>query len=278
MLKFIGDVGGNHNKSKERVVYLIQAAQYAGFDAVKFQLYDADKLYAPEFPELREAARRVELPLDFIPFIAEWCKKTKIEFHCTPFDLDSVFALRAYVDEYKIASYSAIDLKLIEAASNQGLPISISLGCISDEETNVIIHAANNVAVGSLYFYHCVPEYPSAIKKLGMPYFKNNQLLRGYSDHTREPAAIYAAVANGADRIEMHLDLDNMKGAESIHGHCWPVTMAAETIHTARKIAGVLANTTDRTGCEKMRKWRNDPEDGMRPMKQYREELRKKGE
>src|SRR3972149_7663821 len=129
MLKFISDVGGNHNKSKERVVYLIQAAKWAGFDAVKFQLYEADKLYAPEFPEMREAAGIGELPLDFIPFIAEWCKKTEIEFHCTPFDIGAVFALRAYVDEYKIASYSATHLELIEACLGQGLPVSMSLGC-----------------------------------------------------------------------------------------------------------------------------------------------------
>lgn len=274
MLKFIADVGGNHNKSKERVVYLIQAAKWAGFDAVKFQLYEADKLYAPEFPEKRDAARKGELSLNFIPFIAEWCKKTEIEFHCTPFDVDAVFALRAYVDEFKIASYSAVDLKLIETCAGQGLPVSVSLGCTADEEKVAIIQAA--VSAESLCFYHCIPEYPADIKKLGVPYFKSNQLLRGYSDHTREPAAIYAAVANGADRIEMHLDLDNMKGAESDYGHCWPVTMAAETIYTARKMAGVLANTTDKTECEKMRKWRNDPEDGMRPMKQYREELKEK--
>ena len=41
----IGEIGSNHNRSKKTVINLIDACSEAGFDAVKFQIYDAEEAF-----------------------------------------------------------------------------------------------------------------------------------------------------------------------------------------------------------------------------------------
>ena len=42
----IGEIGSNHNRSKKTVLSLIDACSKAGFDAVKFQIYDAEEAFS----------------------------------------------------------------------------------------------------------------------------------------------------------------------------------------------------------------------------------------
>ena len=42
----IGEIGSNHNRDKQTVFDLIDACAIAGFDAVKFQIYDAEEALA----------------------------------------------------------------------------------------------------------------------------------------------------------------------------------------------------------------------------------------
>ena len=42
----IGEIGSNHNRDKKTVMQLIDACAEAGFDAVKFQIYDAEEAFS----------------------------------------------------------------------------------------------------------------------------------------------------------------------------------------------------------------------------------------
>jgi sialic acid synthase SpsE len=42
----IAEIGSNHNRDKEVVFQLIDATAKAGFDAVKFQIYDAEEAFS----------------------------------------------------------------------------------------------------------------------------------------------------------------------------------------------------------------------------------------
>ena len=42
----IGEIGSNHNRDKSTVRKLIDACSDAGFDAVKFQIYDAEEAFS----------------------------------------------------------------------------------------------------------------------------------------------------------------------------------------------------------------------------------------
>tara|TARA_Y100000294_G_C8303246_1_gene235623 strand:- start:170 stop:412 length:243 start_codon:yes stop_codon:yes gene_type:complete len=51
MIKFIAEVSSNHHRDLERSFEFIDAAANSGCEAVKFQLFKIEKLFAPEILE-----------------------------------------------------------------------------------------------------------------------------------------------------------------------------------------------------------------------------------
>lgn len=272
MIKFVADVGANHNKDLNRTLALIATAKSCGCDAVKFQLFKAERLYAPEFSDKIEAVRTGELPMAFIPEITTRCRQLGIKFHCTPFDITGMFVLRSYVDAFKIASYSILDLKLIEAAAGQGLPIGISTGGATWEEMQAAYRqAALHLKHEAITMYYCIPIYPAPVYPRMMD--KLTDICNAYSDHTRCTEAILAAIRRGATTVEFHLDLNDSKGTESQYGHCWTAEQARTMITSAHTFDMILNGQEEIIDYTEMRKWRADPADEMRPQKAYRKEL-----
>ena len=123
MIKFIAEVSSNHHRSIDRSFAFIDAAAEAGCQAVKFQLFRVEKLFASEILKKSEEHRKRkdwELPLDFIPKLAQRCKDNDIEFACTPFYLDAVSELDPFVDFYKIASYELLWDDLLAKCAQTG--------------------------------------------------------------------------------------------------------------------------------------------------------------
>ena len=92
-MKFIAEVSSNHSRDLDRALAFIDVAAASGCDAVKFQLFRIDQLFAPEILRKSEAHRKRkawELPLEFVPTLAQRCHDSGIEFSCTPFYLDAV--------------------------------------------------------------------------------------------------------------------------------------------------------------------------------------------
>jgi len=87
----------------------------------------------------------------------------------------------------------------------------------------------------------------------------------GWSDHTCEPGVIYAAVAARTDYIEFHIDLEDMAGNESQHGHVWNPAKIKETIETVRIMERAWASPDYKPYTEEERNQRADPLDGKRP-------------
>lgn len=278
MTKFIADVCSNHNQDINRAKELIIAAKDAGCYAVKFQLFKGEKLYAPEFPVRVEAAKKQELPLDFIPKIYAICQDVGIEFHCTPFDIESVKILDPFVNQFKIGSYEILYLKLIEACANTGKPLGISFGNYNliEEINRALIALSHTMDLMDLTIYHCVSKYPAKAEDCNMHdilMFLNKYYTGsiGWSDHTVQSGVIFAAIKEGAEFIEFHLDLEDGKGSEYHHGHCWKPSQIKQVIYDViimeKAFNHISINFTE------INKWRTDPEDGMRPLQQYRKEL-----
>ena len=73
---FVAEVSSNHHRDLDRSMEFIKTAAAIGCDAVKFQLFRARELFAPEAlqhnPKL--LAREVwELPVKFLPALALGC-------------------------------------------------------------------------------------------------------------------------------------------------------------------------------------------------------------
>ncbi len=266
-MKIIADIGSNHNQDEIRCVELIRCAKAIGCDAVKFQLFDED-LYAPEFTKQREQLRAWKLPLDFLDMIRGVCDNQDIEFHCSPFSLPAVEILDRYVDALKIGGYEILRYDLIKACVDTCKPISISL---TNATTGNIENLLNLFNINDWTIYTGSPHYPAKPEGIGEMMRRWRGGIKGYSDHTVELGAIFAAVQHGAKAIEFHLDLKDGQGVESQIGHCWSEDAAAQMIDDIRvwKLA-IRSNPPNQT---ETLKWRTDPEDGMRPMRAYREEL-----
>ena len=89
----IAEISSNHNGDLDRAKKMISLASRYGFDAVKFQVFKIDKLFAEEIlskSKEHSDRRKWELPLDFIPHLAEYCKQEGIQFGCTPFYIEAV--------------------------------------------------------------------------------------------------------------------------------------------------------------------------------------------
>ena len=117
----------------------VDAAADAGCaDAVKFQLFKIDRMFAPEIlgskaPSIR-ARREWELPLDHLGPLSEHCSARKIRFSCTPFYLDAVQELAPFVDFYKVASYELLVTDLLKACARSGRPVVLSTGMATLDE------------------------------------------------------------------------------------------------------------------------------------------------
>ena len=133
-IKWVGEIGTNHNKSPIRITNLLNAAKEVGCDAVKFQYFKADQLYAPEFKNKISKMKKWELPYGFLPEIARQCKELDLKFGCSVFDLQGVQAIKPFVDFFKIGSYELLWTDLIQAVALTGKPWMISTGMASMQE------------------------------------------------------------------------------------------------------------------------------------------------
>lgn len=278
--QFIADVSSNHHADRERCLTFVETAARMGCDAVKFQLFRLERLFAPEVLAcscpIRER-RELELPVSFLPEIARACRAQGISFICTPFDLQAVDELAPYVDCYKIASYELTWPDLLRACGMSGKPVILSTGMATLAECLEAVATIREAGCEELSLLHCVSAYPTRPEEANLAAM--DTLRRacacpvGWSDHSVSPAVVYQAIfGHRANLLEFHLDLDGL-GAEFASGHCWLQTQMAEVIRTVR--IGELAEgdgqkrVTSRE--EKERLWRADPEDGLRPFKAVRD-------
>ena len=276
---FIAEASSNHGRDLDRARAFVDAAADAGCDAVKFQLFKIDRMFAPEILALspkHRARSEWELPLDHLGPLAEHCSARGIQFSCTPFYLEAVAELAPFVDFYKVASYELLVTDLLKACARTGKPVVLSTGMATTDE--IIKAAATLKAAGAsdITLLHCVSAYPTPAAEANLSAIAQIRnmtgLKTGWSDHTRRPAVIERAVHHwGASVVEFHLDLDG-QGAEYAAGHCWLPDEIASVIARIRE-AGV-ADGTGFKGPQPSeladRDWRADPADGMRPLKHIR--------
>lgn len=276
---FIAEASSNHGRDLSRALAFVDAAADTGCDAVKFQLFKIDRMFAPEIlnRSARHRARREwELPLSHLAPLAEHCSKRRIAFSCTPFYLEAVEQLRPHVAFYKIASYELLVRDLLAACAGTGKPVALSTGMATMAEILDSVATLKAAGATDITLLHCISAYPAPAREANLSAIAAIRDATGckvgWSDHTRHPAVIERAVHRwGASAVEFHLDLDG-KGAEYRTGHCWLPEEIAPVIARIRE-----AFEADGTGFKEPqpaeladRDWRADPQDGMRPLSHIR--------
>ncbi len=218
----IAEIGINHNGDLEIAKKLIKEAKEAGFNSVKFQKRNIDKVYTQEFlnserespwgKTQREQKAGLEFEKNEYDEINRFCSNIGIKWFASAWDLDSQEFVNSYDLEFnKIASPMIVYNELLEEVSKQKKHTFISTGMsnLEDIENAVNIFKKNNCPFELM---HCVSTYPMNIEDANLKKivslrdkFKCNV---GYSGHETGLAISYGAVGLGITSIERHITLN----------------------------------------------------------------------
>lgn len=266
MVYFIAEIGSNHNRDWTRCQKLIETASEIGCQAVKFQLFCAEKTYEPARMDKMREMKKNELLLEWLPAIRKNCDELGLKFICSPFDLEAVEILEPFIDAYKIASYELPWDDLLKAVLCKNKPIILSTGLATLSE----IHKARHLLITAkdLTILHCSAKYPSVpvdchlsrIRELSEKY----SVVVGWSDHTVNHPVVMASVALGARTIELHLDLEDMSGNESKYGHCWKPENVRKLIKDCKDVYDSIWGFNLNESLNDLRAQRRNPETGLR--------------
>jgi N-acetylneuraminate synthase len=203
---------------------MIDAAADAGADAIKFQVYKAEKLYVKNAGEagyigkkrsIYDIIRDMEMPYEWLGKLKEKADKRNIVFMGTPFDEASADALKSIgVSAYKIASYSISHLPLLQHIASFAAPVILSTGASDVRDIETAVEVLGPRTSGRVALMQCTAKYPAPLETINLrviPLLKKRfGVPVGLSDHSREPyVAPLGAVALGADIIEKHFTLSN---------------------------------------------------------------------
>ena len=219
----IGEIGINHNGSIKTAKELIDLAKKYDFDAVKFQKRIPD-ISVPEKQKniLRTTPwgqmtylkykQKIEFNSKDFKKIDAYCKKIKIQWFASPWDVESVFFLKKFKLKFnKIASSMLTNTELLKAVAKQKKTTFISTGMsnMRDIKNAVKIFKSNKC---KFILMHCVSTYPCEEKNLNLNMIrtlrKKFNCEVGYSGHEPTVSPSIGAWFLGADYIERHITLD----------------------------------------------------------------------
>lgn len=218
----IAEIGINHNGDVDIAKQMIDAAVYAGVDAVKFQKRTPEICTPPEQQkQMRETPwgyityldyrYKVEFDLDAYREIDRHCKEKGIDWMVSVWDEPSVDFMEQFsTPAYKLPSASLTDLDLIRKTRSTGKPLILSSGMSTMEQIRKAVEVAND---GELGLMHSTSAYPCEPDELNLRMvetlrkeFPNTPI--GYSGHEVGLVPSTTAVALGACMVERHLTLD----------------------------------------------------------------------
>jgi sialic acid synthase SpsE len=254
---FIAEVGNNHNGDYHLAKRTVEQAVLSGADAVKFQKRFIDETFAKELqdkPQTKdqifgktygEYRRALELNFDDFVKLKQRAGELGTIFFATPFDKKSVdFLEEVGVPLYKIASFDATNLPLLEYVAKKGKPIILSSGMTSLEELDEAVQTVLQYNP-NLILLHCVSVYPTTDERLNLltvPFLKDRYapLPVGYSGHERDFAPTLAAISLGAKCVERHITLSKDLPGPDHATVSIDVPEFAEMVKNARRIETAL--------------------------------------
>ncbi len=220
------EIGHNHGGDMDRAFQLIEAAAYAGADAVKFQRrnnhllytralydspYDNPNSYGPTYGQHREA---LELTPAQHAGLATAAHSYGLAYGCTPFDPVAVDQIGGIVDFVKIASGDITNVNLIHRASLLGKPLILSCGGADWNDVQRALGVAGPAAL-----LHCTMAYPTQPEDLHLsviPKLAEWADPVGASLHDSGISSAVVAYMLGARIIEKHFTLNRAwKGTDN---------------------------------------------------------------
>lgn len=216
----VAEIGINHNGDLAVAKQLIDAAQHAGCDAVKFQkrtvevVYSAEELARPRESPFGSTNGQLKHGLEFsaeqYAEIDRYCRERGMTWFASCWDEASVDVMEAFAPPcYKIASASLTDDNLLRHHRRYGRPMLVSTGMSTLEQVD---HAVEVLGRADLILLHTTSTYPSQLTELNLSVIPalaaRYQLPIGYSGHEVGLYTTLAAAVLGACVLERHITLD----------------------------------------------------------------------
>lgn len=208
----IAEIGNNHEGSINLAKKLINEANNAGADAVKFQSFIPEE-YISQKDEVRfNRIKSFQLSFQEFNFLKDYANSLGLIFFSSIFDLYSAKFMKNFLPLYKISSGDISFYPLLKYLSKTSKPIILSTGISGlknvKKSYNFIKKFNPNKKIIVL---HCVSDYPTKDNNANLgeiSILKKNFPIVGYSDHTLGIEACIASVALGARIIEKHFTID----------------------------------------------------------------------
>jgi len=219
----IGEIGINHNGDIKLAKKIIEHAKKAGFDCVKFQKRNPEistpskkkneKRFTP-WGEMSYLDYKKKIEFSKVEYneINRFCKKIKIDWFASAWDIDSLNFLKKYKLKYnKVPSAMLTNLELIEAIANQKKMTFISTGMSNYKILDKVIKIFKKKKC-KFQLLHCVSTYPAKLKDLNLKMIeklkKKYKSEIGYSGHEASVGPSVYACCLGATTIERHITID----------------------------------------------------------------------
>ena len=211
MTYIVAELGASHNGNIGTMYELVEAAKWAGADAVKLQTYKPEDMVPNDGYVVKEGTwaghnlfdlyEKAATPQRWHQDIFRLAYANYIECFSSPFSTEAVDFLETLgCPKYKIASFEIGNGDLLRAVARTGKPAFISTGLATDDE----IEAALDI-IPYAVLLHCVSAYPAPLEEMNLLRMVSFGDMVGLSDHTIGSEAAVIATALGASVIEKHL-------------------------------------------------------------------------
>lgn len=218
----IAEIAQAHDGSLGLAHKFIDAAAETGADAVKFQTHIADAESTLDEPfrvkfskqdETRFAYwKRMEFTDEQWAGIAKHCAEKNLMFLSSAFSVAAVELLhRIGVPAWKIASGELGSVSLLNAMLATRAPFLVSSGMSPWSDIDALVARLRSDR-RDYAVLQCTSQYPTPLARVGLNVIdemrRRYRCPVGLSDHTGTLTPATAAIARGADVVELHLVLD----------------------------------------------------------------------
>lgn len=254
----IAELSANHGHDINIVKKSMKAAKESGADAIKIQTYTADTLTIDSDKEyfqldsgtiwdgrtLYDLYSEGTLPWEWHEELMKYAVELDLIFFSTPFDNSAVdFLEDLNVPVYKIASFEAMDIPLVEYTASKGKPMIISTGVSTLSDIEEAVVACRRVGNEDIVLLKTTSSYPAKVEDANLntiPNLKETFNVEvGLSDHTMGITVPVLSVALGARVIEKHFILDKSIGGPDASFSLTP-TEFSEMVQSVREAEKAL--------------------------------------
>lgn len=215
----VAEIGQAHDGSLGMAHAYIDAVADAGAGAIKFQTHIASAESTPAEPwrvrfSSQDASRfdywkRMEFAPTAWAELAAHAAERQLVFLSSPFSIEAVDLLEGVgMAAWKIGSGETTNLALLKRVAETGRPVLLSSGMSTWDELDTAVDTIRSAGAPLLVF-QCTSAYPTPADRVGLNVLAELRARYGcpvgLSDHSGQPHAGLAAVALGADMIEVHV-------------------------------------------------------------------------